>query len=336
MNNDAVLFSPPQISTKTTESIQRSVDGVKSYNIGIPGLDGYVMSRPNKINGIVADTSQGKTTVANIIAREHAKQIDADNDEIGLFVTWEDTIEDFGLSDFAHLSKLPLASLFHGDVKEYEFKRLLRAGVERAQSPLWIMGQSESSTTLMPQFTMTDVSHAVDYLINTQKKKLKFVMLDYLQSINRADVRHEPDGRLQFAGVMNKIKEFTMSFHPSVWVGSQVSRAKAEKNKWRQPQIHWAMETANFEHRCDGAISLWLPWKSLDVWKPDECLQEKMGDKPPVFVRPETMLIEIIKQKKAATGHVQAVDFLPEYNSLAPYGTADAVRKEIKEEVQNV
>lgn len=336
MNTESVLFDPPQISVKTTESIQRSRNGTASYNIGLPGMDGYVMSRANKINGIVADTSQGKTTVANIIAREHAKQIDAENDEIGLFVTWEDTVEDFGMSDFAHLSKIPLASLFHGDVKEHEFKRLIQASVERSQSPLWIMGQSENSTRLMPQFTMTDVCHAVDYLINTQKKKVKFVMLDYLQSIDRADVRNEPDGRLQFAGVMNKIKEFAMSFHPSVWVGSQVSRSKVEKNKWRQPQIHWAMETANFEHRCDGAISLWLPHKSLDVWKPMECLQEKQGDRPAVFVRPETMLVEIIKQKKAATGHLQALDFLPEYNMLVPYGAADIERARMKKEVENV
>lgn len=327
------LFDPPQISVKTSKSIDRTREnGIKSYDIGIPGMSSYVMARDNKINGIVADTSQGKTTVSNIIARALASQIDSANDEIGLFVTWEDTVEDFGVGDFANLSKIPLASLYHGDVTESQLKKLLRASVERAQSPLWIMGQSEDSTNLQPQFTMTDVCHAVDYLINTQKKKVKFVMLDYLQSIDRADVRHEPDGRLQFAGVMNKIKEFTMSFHPCVWVGSQVSRAKVEKVKWRQPQIHWAMETANFEHRCDGAISLWLPWKSLDVWKPGECMKEKEGiDGKAVFVRPETMLVEIIKQKKAATGHVQAIDFLPEYSMLADYETADKVRSEIKE-----
>lgn len=329
---DHTLFDPPRISVKTERSIRRTKEsGIKSFDIGIPGMERYVMARANKINGIVADTSQGKTTVSNIIARAMSEQLDVSNDEIGLFVTWEDTIEDFGLSDFANISKIPIASLYHGDVKEYEMKRMIKAATERAATPLWILGQSEESTKLMPQFTMTDVSHAVDYLINSQKKKVKFVMLDYLQSIDRTDVRHEPDGRLQFASVMNKIKEFTMSFHPCTWVGSQVSRSKVERVKWRQPQIHWAMETANFEHRCDGAISLWLPWKSLDVWKPEECMQEKQGDRPAVFVRQETMLIEIIKQKKAETGHVQAVDFLPEYSMLVPYGTAEKERAIIKQ-----
>lgn len=332
------LFDPPLISTRTTESIIRNKTlGAKSFDIGIHGLsDKYVMARSNKINGIVADTSQGKTTVSNIIAGNLAKQLDVDNNEIGLIVTWEDTIEDFGLSDFANISKIPISSLYSGKVSDQEFKKVLRASSERAQTPLWIMGQSEESTHLEEQFTMTDVCEAVDYLINKQGKKIKFVMLDYLQAINRADI-NERDARMQFAGVMNKVKEFTMSFHPCTWIGSQVSRSKVEKVKWRQPQIHWAMETANFEHRCDGAISLWMPSKSLDVWQDGECLAEKKNpqDKA-IFVRPETMIIEIIKQKKAPTGHVQALDFLPEYNMLVEYGTADVVRNQIKKEVSHV
>lgn len=329
-NIDGKIFAPPQISTLTTESINRvSADGIKSYDIGVPGLLGkYVMARAGKINGLIADTSQGKTTVSNIIAREMANQLDTDNGEIGLFVTWEDTVEEFGMSDFANYSKIPLASLYNGGVKEQEFNRVLRAGVERSKMPLWIMGQSETDNTLSQQFTMTDVCLAVDYLIHKQGKKVKFVMLDYLQSINRNDVRNEQDTRMQYAGIMDKVKEFTMSFQTCTWIGTQVSRSKVEKVKWRQPQIHWAQETANFEHRCDGAISLWLPYKSLDVWDREECLQEKIGDSPALFVRPETMLVEILKQKKAATGHVQGLDFLPEYGMLAQYGTADKIRKD--------
>jgi hypothetical protein len=336
LNLNQTLFDPPTISTRTEQSIRHAGDkGVKSYTLGIPGLDPYyVMARDNKINGVLADTSQGKTTVMSYIARRIAsEQLNVENDEIGLFVTWEDTIEDFGTGDIASFSKIPVASLYHGNVKEHEIKRMLQGAAQRASTPLWVMGQSEATTKLQPQFTMTDVCFAMDYLINTQKKKVKFVMLDYLQSIDRADVRDEPDGRLQFSAVMNKVKEMTMSFHPCTFIGSQVSRAKVEKVKWRLPDIHWAMETANFEHRCDGMLSLWLPWKSLDVWKPDDCLQEKTGDSPAVFVRPETMLIKAVKQKKAETGKVQAVDFMPEYSTIIEYGKAEQFRAEVQSHV---
>lgn len=92
------------------------------------------------------------------------------------------------------------------------------------------------------------------------------------------------------------------------------------------------METANFEHTCDGAVSLWLVHKSKDAWKEGDCIQEKQGvDGQAIFVRKETLIVEILKQKKAETGQVRAVDFVPEFNMFVPYDTAEKVRTEIKQ-----
>lgn len=325
------IFDPPTIATKTTYSVKNAKFEAPSYSLRLPGMDGYVMARRSKFNTILADTSQGKTSVLSIMARNFADQLDIEKDEIGMYFTWEDTIEEFGMSDISHYSKIPLASLYHGDVKEYEYKRMLRAAVERAKLPLWVVGQSETVTQLQPRLTMTDVFAAVDYVTNTQNKKVKFVMLDYLQRISFEDIK-ERDTRMKYSGIVDKIKDLALSYHPCTWTASQVSRDKVEKHKWRQPQIHWGMETANLEHASDGAISLWMPHKSKDVWKDGDCLQEKQGiDGKAVFVEKTTMLIEILKQKKADTGHVQALDFIPEYNMLVEYGTADIVRKEIKQ-----
>lgn len=338
MNNiEKVIFDPPTLASRTTHSIQNAKTDAPSLSLGIPNMDDFVMARKNKVIGIPADTSQGKTSVMSFIARNMAGQINAEAGEIGVYVTWEDTVEDFGINDIANLSKISLASLYHGDVKEHEFKRMLSAASQRAQSPLWVIGQSEDSSHLTPRLTMTDVCEAIDHIVNKQNKVVRFVLLDYLQRISREDTRSERESRLQFSAVMDKIGEFAKSFHPATFIASQVSRSKVEAHKWRQPQIHWAMETANFEHTCDGAFSLWMPSKSKDVWKDGDCLYEKQNpnDKA-IYVRKETMLIEILKQKKAETGQVKAVDFLPEYNMLVPYDTADEVRKQIKDEVQNV
>lgn len=330
------VFDPPTISTKTTASIQNAKTTAASLSLGIPVLNEYVMARRNKVNGILADTSQGKTSIKSYIARKMAEQIDADNGEVGVYVTWEDTIEDFGMSDIAYYSKIPLASLYHGDVKENEYKRMMRAGIERAKTPLWLIGVSESVNAVQQPMTMTDVFEAMDYIVNKQNRKVRFVMLDYLQRINRDDTR-ERDARMQYSAVMDKIKTLALSYHPAVFVSSQVTRSKVESHKWRQPQIHWAMETANFEHTCDGAFSIWMPWKSKDVWNDGDCLQEKKSpEDKAIFVRKETMLLEILKQKKADTGQVKAVDFLPEYNMFVPYDTADEARNKIKAEAGNV
>ena len=331
MNIEHVTFDPPTISTRAVHTIQNNKTEAPSYNLGVPALGDYVMSRKNKVNGLIADTSQCKTTFLSYLARHTATQLDVEAGEVGMFVTWEDTIEDFGISDIAYYSKIPLASLYHGDVKEHEYKRMLKAATDRASTPLWLVGQSEAFTQAQPRMTMTDVFAAVDYVENVQKRKVKFIMLDYLQRISRDDITNERDTRMKFSAVMDKVKDLTLGYHTDTWIGTQVGRDKVERSKWRQPQIHWAMETANFEHTCDGAISLWLVHKSKDVWNMGDCLQEKQGvDGQAIFVRKETLLVEILKQKKADTGQVRAVDFVPEYNMFVPYNTADEVRAKIQ------
>lgn len=326
------IFDPPTISTKASESIQNAKNKEASYKLGIFGMEEYVMARHGKLNGLLADTSQGKTTVLNILANNFAGQLDVDNDEIGIVVTWEDTIEDYGIADLSRISKIPLASLYHGDVKQGEYKRLLSASAERAGTPLWLIGLSAEYAGIQSMLTMTDIFEAVDYIADKQKKRVRFVMLDYLQQINRDDITGERDTRMRFAGVVSKTKQLAMNYNACVFLASQVTRAKVESKKFRLPEMHWAMETANFEHVCDGILSQWMPWKSLDVWDMGECIQEKQGvSGKAIFVRPETMLMKIVKQKKGGTGHVQALDFLPEYQMLVEYGEAEHVREQIRQ-----
>lgn len=320
------IHDPATISARTIESVQRGKETHKSLSLGIKGLEKYVMARPNKVNGLLADTSQGKTSVMGIIARNFSSQLA--EDEVGIFITWEDTVEDFSMGDIANYSKIPLASLYHGDVKKHQFNSMLRAAAERAKSPLWVIGQSEVVEGVQPRMTMTDINEAVSYIAG-QGKKIRFTFFDYLQRIGRSDSK-ERDTRMQFSGVMDSIKEYTLGFHPATFIASQVTRSQVEKSKWRQPQVHWAMETANFEHTCDGMLSLWYVHKSKDVYQ----LGEPVGDT--MHCTKELMTIEILKQKKSETGEVVALDFIPEYNMLAPYGQAESIRKEIEKENSHV
>lgn len=319
------IHDPATTAARTVQSIERGKETHKSLSLGIEGLEGYVMARPNKVNGLLADTSQGKTSVMGIMARNFASQLK--DDEVGVFVTWEDTVEDFSMNDIANLSKIPLASLYHGDVKEYQFKAMLRAAADRASSPLWIIGQSETVEGVHPRMTMTDIVEAVNYISN--QKKVVFTFFDYLQRIGRQDSK-ERDTRMQYSGLMDAVKEYTLGFHTATFIASQVTRGNVEKTKWRQPQTHWAMETANFEHTCDGMLSLWYVHKSKDAYK----IGDPLGDD--LFVTEDVMLIEILKQKKARTGDLIALDFIPEYNMLVPYNKGDEVRKQILEEGRNI
>ena len=329
---DELIYDPPLISTRTTASIEDAKNDPTSLSLGVYGLDGYVMARKSKVNGILADTSQGKTSFMTAVARNFATQIDADNGEIGVYITWEDNIEDFGLSDFANFSKIPLASLYHGDVKEHQFNRLISAAAARAKMPVWLIGHSEKSGA-RARMTMTDVWAAIENLKVKQGRKIRFVMMDYLQRINRDDMRGEREARLQYSAVMDSVKDMTLAYQPATFIGTQVARSKVEASKWRQPQIHWAMETANFEHTCDGAISLWMPVKTKEHYKVGDCLQEKQGvDAEAVFVSDELIFAEVLKQKKAKTGKLVALDFVPEYNEFMKYGEAQQYRENTKKD----
>lgn len=331
---DGAIYDPSLVAKLTVESIKAERDNPGYLSLGIKpfGFD-FVMARKSKVIGLLGDTSQGKTSLMIHMAREMAGQL-KDN-EIGLFVTWEDNIEDFGMVDFANISKIPVKSLYNGQITEKEFEKILKAEAQRSGMRLWLAGHSEMSES-RPMLTMEDVFFICSNLVNVQKKVIKFIMLDYLQRINRSDIK-ERDTRMQFVGIMDKIKNLALSYRTCVFIGSQVRRDQVEKGtKDRQPQTHWAMETSNFEHSCDGILSVWMPYMSKDIYKEGDSVEIKTGiDAKPITVTKELMGIQILKQKKGATGTRVWVDFIPEYGLFVDYGTAAQERSRILAEVRN-
>lgn len=334
---ESVIYDPLLVSKKTVESIENEKNNPQYLDIGIKQFrKDFVMARKSKVIGLLGDTSQGKTSLLSHMARGMTEQLDIEKGEIGLFVTWEDNIEDFGMVDIANVSKIPVSSLYNGQVNEAEFAKMLSAAMTRSESPLWLAGHSETSTT-RPMLTMTDIFAVCDNLINKQGRIIKFIILDYLQRINRAD-SNERETRMQFVGIMDFIKNLALSFSTCVFIGSQVRRDMVEKaGKDRQPQTHWAMETSNFEHSCDGMLSVWMPYMSKDIYKVGDSVEAKVGvEAKPIVVSKELMGIQILKQKRGETGIRTWVDFIPEYGMFVDYGLAGEIRFNIKKEIENV
>jgi replicative DNA helicase len=323
---DKNVFSPSQIAEATVNAIKNAKENPDHLKIGFSQLDDhFVMAKPRKVIGILADTSHGKTSFMTAIARNFVPQL-AKN-EIGVFATWEDSVEDFGLADIANVSKIPVASLFHGDVNEAQFSKMLNAAAQRAATPLWLVGHSEEFRAGRPRLTMLDLWEAMDNIVVKQGRKVRFVMLDYLQRISRQDMKRD-DARLQFSEIMDSIKDLSLAYGCTAFIGSQVGRHVRER-KWRQPQVHDAMETSNYEHTCDAMISLWMPSKS-DNLKLGESMEAKEGvTADPINVTKELLRLETLKQKKGDSNVGKYLDFIPEFNMFVKHGTANKVRKEI-------
>jgi len=308
-----ITFDPSLVSTLTVESIRAAREHPDYLQTGIPQMDDhFIMMRPRRVNGILAYTSHGKTSVMNILARNFVPQLQ--ENEIIVYVTWEDSIEDLSLAFLSHVSRIPVQSLFHGDLNNEQWETLLNAAVDRAKTPLWLIGHSEQKETRRPRLTMTDVWFALAYIQDNRGKKIRAVFLDYLQRISRDDQKGEM--RAQFIGIMDKVKDLSLAFNTCVIIGSQVGRDVKDR-KDQQPQDNDAQETSNFEQTCDGMISLWIPKKTVPI---GDCLIEKQGiNGQAVFCTENLMLIKTLKQKKAKAPVRRAVDFFPETNEIKPY-----------------
>lgn len=309
------VFDPSLVSTLTVNSIKAAKEHPDYLKTGIPQLDDhYVMMRPRRVNGIIAYTSHGKTSVKNIIARSFVEQIG--EDEVIVYATWEDSIEDMTLSYLANVSRIPVPNLFSGNLSVSEWESMMKAATQRATTPLWLVGHSEQKEARRPRLTMTDITAAMEYIVDKRKKKVRAVFLDYLQRINRDDKKGEMRG--QYMGIMDSVKDLALDFNTCVIIGSQVGRDVKER-KWKQPQDNDAQETSNFEQTCDGMISLWIPKKTE---KMGDCLIEKKGiDGQAVFVTENLMMMQTLKQKKAKAPVLRAVDFIPETNEIQTYNS---------------
>lgn len=314
MNNpEQIVFDPSLVSTLTVNSIKQAREHPDYLRTGIPQLDDhYVMMRPRRVNGILAYTSHGKTSVMNIMARSFIPQIG--EDEIIVYSTWEDSVEDMTLSFLANSSRIPVQSLFHGDLTIGQWESMMKAATQRAATPLWLIGHSEQKEARRPRLTMTDITAAIEYIVEKRGKKVRAVFLDYLQRINRDDKKGEMRG--QYMAIMDSVKDLALDFNTCVIIGTQVGR-EVKNRQWKQPQDNDAQETSNFEQTCDGMVSLWIPKKTEKI---GDCLVEKKGvDGQAVFVTENLMIMQTLKQKKAKAPVLRAVDFMPEVNEIETY-----------------
>lgn len=314
------VFDPPQVAAlamRKSDEIGKADDSDRLYT-GLPlDFDKYfVMWRRQKVIGVLGDTSNYKTGIMTYIARNAAKHLNAEAGEVGIYATWEDPVEDYALADIANASKISIASIYNGSVTTSERNEMLKASMSRAAFPLWLFGHSEYQNARRPRLTMTDIAAALEYIVDVQKKTVKFICLDYLQRISYADIQAR-DARLGFVEIVNRVKDMALSFNCAVMMGSQVTREIRER-KNQQPQVHDAQETSNFEQTCDGIFSVQMPVKHSQ--RSSVFMKDRLGD---IYVTNRLLSVEVLKQKKGATGKMFLYDALYETNSVARYSGED-------------
>lgn len=326
-----LIYTPQQAADLTLQSIteERKNAGASYLRTGIPQLDDhYVMHRRSTVNSILAYTSHGKTSIMNIMARGFVELPDVPfyaqlptrkqltEKEIAIYATWEDSVETLSAGFLANATRIPVHTLYNGSLDERAWEKITLAAISRAETPLWLIGHSDQKEDERgrPRLTMTDVWKVMEY-VTDMGYTVRALFLDYLQRINRQDMRGEL--REQYMGIMDKTRDLAIAFKTDVIIGSQVDRDLINRKGDKIPQINDAQETSNLEQTSDGMISLLIPIKA-GVPETTQ-ITIKSGNEPAIFVSKDLMFIRTLKQKKGEAPVTKAVSFDPIFNEIRPF-----------------
>jgi replicative DNA helicase len=295
VNPPDVIFEPPEVSRRTVSSIERiSKEEDLGLRTGIEAIDLVLKPlMPNRMTGILGYTSNGKSTLANAIARHNTyelSKLEESNRAVVTF-TWEQTVEEQGLDDISHIIKMPVGLLYSGHLNAEQWIAFRDGATQRSVLPWWVVGHSSEDNKRRPRMNMSDVALTMDWLVDKMGIKPTLVILDYLQRIGKEkDLMRE-----SFIEIVDRAKDMTHAFHCHTILVSQAKR-EVNNGKWCLPQLEDSQETSNFEQTCDSIMSTWLPKTTFPLTYPDGEPLSVNGTN--YDVDNNLMIVGVIKQKK--------------------------------------
>jgi replicative DNA helicase len=306
-----IIFAPQQVSAQAYQLIEeRSQNPRVGVKTGISSVDAILNPhRPGELRVVLGYTSNYKSGFMNYIARNAARDIMRRNESdkrCVITVTWEQSVEEQGITDLAQLSVIDIGKMMRGELIQSEWSKLRKAAVERGGLPWWLIGHSSEDRERRPRMSMTDLAGGIATLVDVQGVTPELICLDYLQRIKREG---DHDTRVQFMEIVDRCKDMALAFNVPVMLGSQSGRS-VKSRKWQLPQLEDSQETSNLEQSADSLISLWMPKTSY----PDGEIIEYGADK---FCVDQNMLVcGVMKQKFGLAPKIIFLHVKPEINMI--------------------
>ena len=301
-----IVFDSQNVSRLAVQEIKRrranSLDGIKTM---VPLLDEDLTPlRTGELIVVLGYTSNYKSGLMQFISRKAIPQLSDHKDAIVIYATWEQSVEEHGMMELAATSRIDASKLIQGDLTTDEWKRMMKAAVDRAISPLWLVGHSSQAGKRRPRLSMEDINKALAYIVDERGKVPALVCLDYAQRI-----RPDKNGprREQVMAIVDQAKDLALSFSCPVIIGTQSGRQVLER-KWKLPQISDGQETSNLEQSADKFISLWMPKTSEP---PDS-----MVGVPAIPVTDNLLYVGLLKQKFGPAPRIYALHVEPAINEI--------------------
>lgn len=304
-----ILFTPEEVGALGTKYLEQRRDNkALGVPVGIGSIDAvFYPLMMTEIMAIIARPGNGKTSFMMRWARNRAAFLRDRGleDRIVMYITLEQSIEELNAFNVAADERLSITNMARGEITDAEWKRALKAGINRRFSPLWNVGYSAMREEKQPRLTTEAIAGALELVKTKHGKTLDVVFVDYLQRLPM------PKGaESKTVGVSDNfdaLKDIALNVAKCPLVVGVQARREVDDKTDPIPELDDGQWSSNIEQTSDRVISLVRPCNYRQEG-------ETFGKQKVEGTR--QMLVTILKQKLGQANLPRWVYFEPEYNRL--------------------
>lgn len=265
--------------------------------------------------------SNGKTLFSNYLLMETMRTIlekterNETTNEICILITAETSVEVTALTWMSRYTGIPVRNVLRG-LSDDELTNLDKNIGNVMGLPLFIIGHSTQRTASgrkePPNITPDVINQSIEYILNEFKNPLtgqnydiKFIVTDYLHSLQKPDHIPERSFYSQTVGWAKKLSIWTDSVH----MLNVQARREVEDREIKIPTIRDGMETSSIEHFSQVSFGTHIP----NFYGIERMPEMNGGRVPELLVKPlcpkgkTLMYIALLKQQEGEANFVLPV-----------------------------
>lgn len=313
------LYAPQQVGELAMAEVRSCIEWAnRGVRMGFASADAIIKPlRPGNLCIIQAYTSNYKTGYMMNWARRLAQGIKdhGDDNNIVIYVSWEDSVEEVGLYDLAYDTGIDATDIQAGQLNDDAIAKLELAAFKRGTMPLWFIGNSMANRKAQTRLTMAQTEAILGWIEKEMALRPMAVFLDYLNRIQPETVKSWGDNRrTDIMELTYRASDLAYKLGCPIIMGAQSNRVSNERG-WKLPQKWDAMESSSIEQYSQLMLSLWLPALTEPV---GTFLKGPDGKPTDIKVTQNLLIMGVNKQKRGPAGGWLPLYVDPARNIVAP------------------
>jgi len=282
----AALDSVEVMSKNLSRAVHFPVEVINSYFAPLP---------PASLTSVIAQTSNGKSLFMRRWAKYLAAQLMyEERNEVIIYVSLEDTIEEQLYGELATLSQESAGDISRGLVKDWT--ALKGAAVQVGSVPIYRVGDSVSRQGDDVDLHMRNIYGAVNAIasgeVTGEPVTVAAIFVDYLQAIPYDPQTRTRERRLAVKSDVFKMRKMGRRLICPVILGVQAKQTLPRGTEtWMVPGIYDGEESSAIGQRSDRIVQLWMPKMNLS---PGEMMERNDFAFP---VEENHMIVQVGKQR---------------------------------------